>query len=107
MSLRLSRFSGVRKNPRANCMVSVDPPCAFWPERTFLNARLHQAAVVHASVFEEPPILNCQYRLHEVRRNFVVGDQPPLCPIDVFPQARDEKRFKFIACEGLALVIRD
>ncbi len=44
----------------------------------------HQAVVVHAAVFEESPIFNCQHRLDQVLRNFVVGDQPSLGSIDVF-----------------------
>ena len=32
--LALDALSGVRKNPRASCMVSVEPPCCFWPVAT-------------------------------------------------------------------------
>src|SRR4051812_28322695 len=65
--------------------------------RHISHSGLKQTPVVHATMLEEAPILDCQDRLHKVRRNFVIIDQSPLRSIDVFAQARDEQGLEFIA----------
>ena len=59
MILRLMRRSGVRKKPRASCMVSVEPPSVLAvPGRQVVAQRAHHAAVVDAAVLKEAAVLN-------------------------------------------------
>ena len=89
MILRLMRFSGVRKNPRASCMVSVEPPCCFWPVVRSSITRFGEAEVVDAAVLEEAAVFDGQDRLHQVLRDLVVGDEAALGAVGVFAEAGD------------------
>ena len=108
VSLRLMRRSGVRKKPRASCMVSVEPPSMLVvAESRSLTMRHHEAEVVDAAVFEESPVFNGQHSLHQVRRNLVVGEQAALGAIGVFAEAGDQQRLQLIAGERLPMVVGD
>ena len=78
MILRLMRFSGERKKPRASCMVSVEPPCCLLARGQVVEDRLHEPPVVDAAVLEEAAVLDGQHRLDQVLRNLVVGEQAAL-----------------------------
>ncbi len=54
------------------------------------------ANVVHSAVIKKAPVLNCHYRMHQVRRNLVVVDQASFRAVGV-AQVGDEQRFKIIA----------
>ena len=78
MILRLMRFSGVRKKPRASCMVSVEPPSLSGAVVKSRDKGAEEAEVVHAAVLEEAAVFNGSDGLHKVLRKFVVGDQAAL-----------------------------
>ena len=106
MILRLMRRSGVRKNPRASCMVSVEPPSRLAvPRRHVVEQRAHHADVVHAAVLEEAAVFDGDHRMHQVLRNLVVGDQAALGAVGVFAQAGDQQRLQFIAGQRLAVIV--
>jgi hypothetical protein len=103
-----ARFSGVRKKPRANCMVSVEPPAAFGRcEVVAVNGFDDHAPVVDAAVLKEAAVFDGEHGLHQVGRNLVVGDEAALGAVGVVAQAGDEQRLKLVAGERLAVVVGD
>ena len=63
------------------------------------------AEVVDSAVLKEAAVFDGQHCLHNVLRNFIVSEQAALGAVDVFAEAGDEQRFKFIAGERLAVIV--
>ncbi len=96
VSLRLIVFSGVRKNPRESCIVSVDPPCSCRPAHHVDPRRFRHAQKIHAAVFKEAPVFDRQHRLHHLRRNVVVLHQLAFRPLLRVEQRGHQLRLQFI-----------
>ena len=108
MSLRLMvPFSASGKKPRANCMVSVEPPSCLRVAGSDRETRNSSAAVVHAAVLEEAAVFDGQHRLDQILRDLVVGEQPALGAVGVFAQAGDQQRLQLIARQRLAVIVGD
>ena len=60
------------------------------------NPGLHQPPIVHAAVLKEAPIFNGQHGLHQVRRNLVVSEQPPLGAVGIVAESGDKQRLQFV-----------
>ena len=63
-----------------------------------------EPVVVDAAVLEEAAVLDGEHRLHQMRGDFVVGDQAALGARLVFRQAGDQQRLELIGLEGGAVV---
>ena len=56
----------------------------------------HKPPIVHAAVLKEAPVLDGQHGLHQVGRNFVVGEQAALGAVGVVAEPGDEQRLQFV-----------
>jgi len=65
--LALDAFFRSEKEARANCMVSVEPPCCFCRSHVAIDCFYH-AIVVDAVVLKEAAVLDGQHGIDEVLR---------------------------------------
>ncbi len=85
-------------------MVIVEPPCSWPLPRQIDPHRFEHADEVHAAVFEETAVLDCEHRVHHYLGDVGVLDHLPLGALFGIEQGGDQLGFQFIggkiSCHG-------
>ncbi len=84
----------------------MDPPSRRRPESQIVTQGPQETEVVDAAVIKKSPVFNRSYGIHQVRRQFVKGDQAPLGAVLV-GEPGDELWLQLISFQCLAAIAGD